>query len=371
MAHSSLVHPSYSGKARMRKPIESISGARRLGRGLAWAQTRYPARCIDPELHRREGLKWFKCRREIESTLYVTLPFSNLAQLITCVALGTVLWSISKPTLDPGIIRGKLAAVRDSAFFPFCLPTGVNMQDMEKVWQELQFNPAAPVDVPFKTEMFRPAPRSVRVLRKLSRKGQSYLDSNAREQGVQEKFVLGLPNDAREMAPLLASAHGNIDTGPLSVPSTDEHSSSPVGTTTTSSLPTHFEGEKEPITSPVMARTTDQEQELTAAPPLMTSQVVGTATVDVGEQAGQPFGTVPGTKARSGDFVSKFTVSHLEEMLSKDQRRIVEHDAGGPLIAVHPKPAFSGSGTAERNSKSSQLIRNLKRSLVQDTDEID
>ena len=286
---------------------------------------------------------------------------------------GTVLWSISKPTLDPCITRRNLAAAQERAFYPFCLPTGVEMQDMEKHWHELQFNPTAPVDVPFESEMVRPATRSVQVLRQLSRKGQSYLDFDAHEQGVREKLVLGLPNDASEMAPLLAHAHGNLGSGPLPVPSIGEGSSCPVGTTTTPSLPTHFEGKKEPITPPVMARAVDQEQEWTAGPP-MTSRVVGPTTVDVGEQASKPFGTVPGTKARSGDFVSKSTVSHLEEMLSKDQRRIVGHDAGGPMIAAHPKPAhhtFSDSGTAERHSKSSQLIKSLKRSLVRDADKID
>jgi hypothetical protein len=289
---------------------------------------------------------------------------------------GSVLWSTSKPTLDPGIIRRNLAAAQKRAFYPFCLPTGVTMQDMEKHWNELQFNPAAPVDVPFKSELFRPAPRSVQTLRRLSQKGQSYLDFAAREQGGREKLVLGLPNDAREMAPLLAHAHADLGSGPLSVPSIGEGSSCPVGTTTTPSLPTepqHFEGTREPVTPPVMAGATDQDQERLAIPPMVTSRVVGPATVDVGEQTGQLFETVPppGTKARSGDFVSKSTVAHLEEMLSKDQKRIVGDDAAGPRIPVHPMPAhhISHLGTVECTSKSSQLIKNLNRSL-READEI-
>jgi hypothetical protein len=289
--------------------------------------------------------------------------------------IGTVLWSISKPTLDPSIIRRNLAAARERAFFPLWLPTGMTMQDMEKHWNEFQFNPAAPVDVPFKPELFRPAPRSVQVLRRLSRKGQSDLDFAAREQGGREKLVLGLPNDAREMAPLLAHAHGNLGGGPLSAPSVGEGSTCPVGTTASSDLltePQHFEGAREPVASPVIAGATDQEQERAAVPLMMTSRVEGPTTVDVGEQIGQLSETVPppGTKAGSGDFVSKSAVAHLEEMLSEDQRRIAGDFSGGP---VHPRPAhhdISHSGAAEHISKSSQLIKNLNRSL-RDVDEID
>lgn len=285
---------------------------------------------------------------------------------------GTVLWSVSKPAFDSRIIRGNLADARGRAFFPYNLPTGVNLRDMEKVWQELQFNPAAPVDVPFEAEMFRPAPRSAQVLRQLAQKGQIYLDRIAREQGGRDKFVLGLPNDAREMAPLIAHAHGDpSDSGPLSAPSIGE------GSTTATSLPTepqNFEGTKESVTS----STTDQEQEWArrgdAVPPMMTApRTAGPATV--GEQADdQLFQTVPplpGTNAGSGDFVSESTVVHLEEMLSEDQRRIVgDSAAGGQMTAaVRPRPASHIHPRTERNSKSLELIKDLERSL-RDADEI-
>jgi hypothetical protein len=271
---------------------------------------------------------------------------------------GTVLWSVSKPAFDRRIIRGNLAAAQKRAFHPLFLPKGVDMQDMEKVWNELQFNPAAPVDVPFKTELFRPAPRSVQVLRRLAHKGQSYLDCVAREQGGRDKLVLGLPNDAREMAPLLAYAHGD----PSSGPSFGEGGSRPVGSRT--SLPTEpFKGTRKPVTS-----ATDQEQEWARRDAVP-------ATVNVGEQVDQLFRTVPplGTNAgSSGDFVSESTVAHLEEMLSEDQRRIVIGTAGGQMTAVHPRPAHhihSRSGAAERNSKSLQLIKELQRDL-RDADKI-
>jgi len=254
---------------------------------------------------------------------------------------------------------------------------------MEKVWHELQFNPAAPVDVPFKSEMFRPASTGVQVLRRLAHKGQSYLDYAAREQGGRDKLVLGLPNDAREMAPLLAQAHGDPGSGPLSTLSVGEDGSCPVGNTTATSLPTepqNSEGTGEPATSSAMAAATDQEQEPArrdAVPPIVASRTPDPATVvDVGEQADQLFRTVPppGTNAGSGDIVSESTVAHLEELLSEDQRMIVGDrlSAGGQMTAVRPRPSHhihSRSGSADRNSKSLQLIEDLKRSL-RDADKI-
>ncbi|KAI9465433.1 mitochondrial protein Pet127-domain-containing protein [Lactarius psammicola] len=288
----------------------------------------------------------------------------------------TVLWSISRPVSDPAIIRGNLAAAHKRAFYPFYLPAGVNMRDMEKVWHELQFNPAAPVDVPFKAELFRPAPTGVQVLRQLAHKGRSYLDCVAREQEGRDKLVLGLPNDPREMAPLLAQAHGDPGSGPLSAPSVGDGSSRPASASAASfpTEPQNFEGTRELVTSSAMAEASDQEQERVrrdAVPPIMASRTPGPATVvDVGKQADQLFRTVPppGTDAESGDFVSESTVARLEEILSEDQRRIVgdRFSAEGQMTPVRPKPAqhiHPRSGAAERKSKSLQLIEDLNRGL--------
>ena len=304
--------------------------------------------------------------------------FSTLPQLITC-DIGTVLWSISKSAFDPRIIRGILADVHKRASYPLFLPAGVNIEEMEKVWHDMQFNPAAPVDVPFKTELFRPAPRSVQVLRRLSRKGQNDLDRAVREQEGRDKLVLGLPNDAREMVPLLARAHGDLGSGPLSGPGVGEGSARPDGSTITPGLPAepqYFEGAREQATSSVMNAAAEQEQEWArgdAVPSTMTSRIVGPDTVDVGEQAGQIFQTVPlpGTNAGCSDFVSESTVVHLEEMLSEDQRRIVGDTDDGQLTAVRSRPAHHiFSRSAERNSKSLRLIEDLKRDL-RNADKID
>lgn len=292
-----------------------------------------------------------------------------------------MLWSITKSAFDPRIIQGNLADAHKRAFYPLFLPAGVNKEEMKKVWHDMQFNPEAPVDVPFKAELFRPATKSVQVLRRLSRKGQSYLDCAVREQEGRDKLVLGLPNDAREMAPLLAQAHGGLGSGPLSGPSIGEGSARPVGSTTTpspSAQPQYFEGAREQATSSVMDAAAEQEQERAegdAVPPMMTSRIVGPDTVDVGEQAGQLFrtGPLPGANARSSDFVSESTVVHLEEMLTEDQKRIVGDTDDGQLTAVRRKPThhiFSRSGAVERNSKSLQLIEDMKR-VLRNADKID
>ncbi|KAH9179300.1 mitochondrial protein Pet127-domain-containing protein [Lactarius sanguifluus] len=320
---------------------------------------------------REDNLKVFLEPADWDEELHGHRPVIQL-DVWTKHYIGTVLWSISKSAFDPWVIRENLAAARKRASHPLILPTGVDLQDMEKVWQELQFNPTAPVDVPFKPELFRPAPMSVQVLRQLAHKGQSYLDAAAREQGGRDKFVLGLPNDAREMAPLLAQAHGDPGGGPLSAPSVSGGSSSPVASTT--GLPAesqNFEGTREPDTSSAI----DQEQEAArrdVVPPMMTSRTPSPATVDVGEQADQTFRTVshpPGTNGgRSGDFVSESTVAHLEEMLSEELVGDYQDQAsaGGQMTAVRPEPAHhihSRSGAAERNSKAHQLIEDMKGDL--------
>jgi hypothetical protein len=79
---------------------------------------------------------------------------------------------------------------------------------MEKFWHELQFNPVEPVEVPFKAEQFFSPPRGVRRLRRLARRGRLRLERSIRKQMGQPKIVLGIPDDAQKVAPLLALAHG-------------------------------------------------------------------------------------------------------------------------------------------------------------------
>lgn len=80
---------------------------------------------------------------------------------------------------------------------------------MEKVWHGLQFNPVEPTEVPFKAELIRSPPKGVNILRQLSRNGRDYLERTMREQQGRPKLVLSLPNDAQQVAPLVALAHGS------------------------------------------------------------------------------------------------------------------------------------------------------------------
>jgi hypothetical protein len=79
---------------------------------------------------------------------------------------------------------------------------------MEQFWRELQFNPVAPVEVPFKAELFHSPPKRIRILRRLAGKGRKRLERSIRKQNGRPKVVLGIPNDAQNVDPLLALAHG-------------------------------------------------------------------------------------------------------------------------------------------------------------------
>lgn len=122
--------------------------------------------------------------------------------------VGTIHWSVSKSTPDPEVVRKNIAASRErAAAFPLFLPRGVTSRNMKKFWNKLQFNPVAPVEVPFKAELFCSPPRSVERLRLLARQGRRRLKYSMRKQNGRPKRVVGIPNDAQEVAPLLALAH--------------------------------------------------------------------------------------------------------------------------------------------------------------------
>jgi hypothetical protein len=149
-----------------------------------------------------------ECRGEIESSLYV-IPSNVLSDLSAhqlCI-VGTVLWSVSKSTLDPSIIRKNLAGARRRCLHKLFPPSGVELQEMENFWHGLQFNPVAPVEVPFMGSLFCQPPKAVKHLRLLARQGRVHLKRSLREQKGRPKFVLGIPNDAQMVAPLVALAH--------------------------------------------------------------------------------------------------------------------------------------------------------------------
>ncbi|KAI0250740.1 mitochondrial protein Pet127-domain-containing protein [Lactifluus subvellereus] len=303
----------------------------------------------------------------------------------------TVLWTVSKSALEPHILRRNLTATRRRAFYPLYLPDGVGMRDMEKVWHELQFNPVAPVEVPFKAELFRPPPRSVQVLRRLSRKGRDCLESTTRKLEGRPKLVLGLPNDAEEVAQFVALAHG--DAGGVA------HLASSGGRSDSDAVdsPTAIGPSTEPRVSEGMhgqdrsgvevANVVSDNQGAThsgVVPPITELGTADPSTVDTGDRSSRikeptrrpevvPLETPLALETNAGDsddFISEKTLAHLEEMLSEDQRRIVEDQDGlsagarSRLLSrlVHHRP---GAG-----SKSVQLIKDLRRHL-RDADKMD
>ena len=235
---------------------------------------------------------------------------------------GTVLWSVSKSTPDPKVVRENVAGARKRATYPLYLPRGVASGQMEKFWHELQFNPAEPVDVPFKAELFRSPPRTVKFLRHLARKGRWRLEHSIRKQNGRPKHVLGNPNDVREVAPLLALAHGrgrsNLDA---------------VDNTTTTKLSTKLrrQGRKDrPRRSSSMRLAEgfeDQDQTTRKARNPQTAAPTSSHPSQTTVQTTQVH-TVPKAKpiaqdtnaTGSGNFIPETKSVHSEGMLLEDQR---------------------------------------------------
>jgi hypothetical protein len=253
--------------------------------------------------------------------------------------IGTLLWSVSKSTLDQQLIRKNLVATRERSSFPLFLPTGVSIQEMEKVWHDLQFNPAAPTEVPFKAKLFRPAPRSIQLLRRLSQQGRDYLERAMCEQKDKPKLVWGLPNDAQVIAPLVALAHGPTESrGPEDVQGLVGLSDVQTGRS-------------------IIAEATNQHASTTTqatsadAVPLATPSALETNISD------------------GDDHFPDATIAHLEDMLSEDQKRIAEDQAA--FSAIQSRRArsmlscrpYTHPGATERHSKSHQLITHPKRHL--------
>ena len=261
---------------------------------------------------------------------------------------GTILWSVSKSTLDHNIIRDRLAAARKRSFFPLYLPTGVGIQEMEKVWHELQFNPVAPTEVPFKAEFFRPPPESVQVLRRLSRNGRDYLERTMREQQGRPKFVLGLPNDAQQIAPLVALAHGaHLE---------QDVSGSDSGIVDNMVTTTRYAGSGglKDVQGTVRASDAGAANVVADASEQQTRAIEPTT----GHHA-PPLVILEG----GDDVIPKATLTHLEEMLSEDQRRDIKEQ--GNLSAVQSKRVramLSRHGVAGR-SKSRQLTNHSRGHL--------
>jgi hypothetical protein len=200
---------------------------------------------------------------------------------------------------------------------------------MEKVWHEMQFNPVAPTVVPFKAELFRPAPTSIHLLRQLSRTGRDCLERTKREQEGRPKLVLNLPNDAQVVAPLAALAHG-----------------------------------------PGLVQSAVDNNTTTA--PLTALKALGyvQGSIELSDvQRGRPI-IAPHQQASGGDdHIPEDTITYLEDMLSEDQTRIAEEQAA--FSAIQSKrarsmlscPPYTDPGTAGHHSKSRQLVNHLQRHL--------
>jgi len=221
---------------------------------------------------------------------------------------------------------------------------------MEKVWHGLQFNPVAPTEVPFQAEFFRSPSKSVKLLRRLSRNGRDYLERTMRERQGRPKLVLSLPNDAQQVAPLVALGHGSRLT--QGVCGSD---SGAVDYTTTTTRSAGSGGLKD-VQGTVRASDVGVSKVVADASKQQTRAIEPTA----GRHA------VPLVILEGGDdFIPEKTLTHLEEMLSEDQRRILEEQDNLSAVQskrVRAKLSRLDHGVAGR-SKSRQLINHLRGHL--------
>jgi hypothetical protein len=239
-----------------------------------------------------------------KSSLPCMPSFPTLSVIFThqlCI-VGTVLWSVSKSTANPDVVRLNIAGAHQRASYPLFLPRGVNLRQMEQFWHELQFNPVAPVEVPFKAELFHRPPKNIRLLRQIARKGRRRLELSIRKQKRRPKLVLGIPNDAQKVAPLLALAHG-----PGLVQTVSRSNLDAVDNTTTNLS----ENQKQTTQNPQTAALID-----TSCQPSRTTEQ--TTQIHAVLEA-KPFAQDTNTTG-SGDFIPETKSVHSEEILSEDQR---------------------------------------------------
>ena len=221
------------------------------------------------------------------------------------------------------------------------------MREMEKVWHGLQFNPVAPTEVPFKAELFRPPPKSIQILRQLSRNGRDYLERTMREQQG-PKVVLSFPDDAQQIAPLVALAHGARLT--QNVGGSD---SGAVDNMTTATRSAGSGGLKD-------VQGTFRASDVGVANVVADTSRQQTRAI---EPTTGPRG-VPLVVLEGGDdFITGKTLTHLEEMLSEDQRRIIEEqDSLSAVQSKRVRAMLSRHGVAGRG-KSRRPISHLRGHL--------
>jgi hypothetical protein len=177
---------------------------------------------------------------------------------------------------------------------------------MEQFWHELQFNPVAPVEVPFKADLFHPPSKRTRFLRQLAGKGRRHLEHSIRKQKGRPKLVLGIPNDAQTVAPLLALAHG-----PGLAQTASRSNLNAVDNTATTNL---SENQKQ-ITRKAKNPQTAAPIDTGSRPSRTTEQTTQVHAVP----KAKPFSQDTNASG-SGDFIPETKSVHSKETQSEDQR---------------------------------------------------
>ncbi|TDL22248.1 Pet127-domain-containing protein [Rickenella mellea] len=120
----------------------------------------------------------------------------------------TVHWTISHSALSNEDVHGNLREAKERLFRAHCLPSGYSVEDMTKIWANLNYGaePHAKDDVPPEPDktsataaingrsLFRKPDPMVDMLRRLAREGREDTDRWAELEKGKRKIVLGLPD---------------------------------------------------------------------------------------------------------------------------------------------------------------------------------
>ena len=161
-----------------------------------WIKANHPTGCVNQRLHPRQSQshRWLECHGEIESLMYVisSNPLYDLSAHQLCT-VGTMLWFISKSTLNTNDICSNFASACTLAIHELSRPEGVE-------FQEWKING-------FKTELFHTPPRSIKFLYRLAQQERVYFMHSMHDQKGKPKHVRDIPNDDEMVGPLVAQAH--------------------------------------------------------------------------------------------------------------------------------------------------------------------
>lgn len=129
----------------------------------------------DQPVHAHEvasQLPWKACAYSSISPVYRLLRMS---------LLGTVQYEIRTSSATEDEIRRRYQAAIDKQIYIWDLPSGVDINEMAELWEQMAFGGDNASQTEFRPEMWRRPGQGTKRLRKLAQKGRVHMDRIARE----------------------------------------------------------------------------------------------------------------------------------------------------------------------------------------------